>query len=163
MNRARLADGHGSRGATRQARGTLMASQSCLARLPQGGRCAAPALALLGYCPAHAARRTVDRRLLANALQHAVAAPQSYLAALMAHLSDEDLATALGADPHHLWLLRLSAHPRMDHWAEDVTSLAVTLWFDAARLDALLRRLGMDDGASRSLPGNGRGGPTALS
>jgi hypothetical protein len=120
-----------------------VAYQRCFARFPDGGRCHAPVTRGRRYCADHAADRKVDRTLLAGGLRRAIAAPDCYLAAALAELLDDDVAAALGIDPHQVWRLRLSAPPCSGHWQRDLQQLAELVDADVDRLEALLCEHGL--------------------
>jgi hypothetical protein len=80
---------------------------------------------------------------LAGMIRQAMLEPTRYLAAALAEIPDEELGAVIGAHPRRVWRLRLCWYPRVQHWAEDITRMARLIDADAARLDALLRRLGV--------------------
>jgi hypothetical protein len=82
-----------------------------------------------------------DRR--AHFLRRAMLNPERYLAAALAELPDEELGAVIRAHPRRTWRLRLCRYPRVEHWAEDIAWMARLIDADAARLDALLGRLGV--------------------
>ena len=114
----------------------------CIVNRADGRACTAQGAVfdpLLGglVCYAHAPAAV----MLRHALRRAIGRPETYLAAALAELTDEWLAAELGCPEERVWRLRMCGYPRADRWAQDVASMATVLNADAARLDALLRRL----------------------
>jgi hypothetical protein len=120
-----------------------MTGSRCLALLTDGSVCLAPSVSGLRYCREHVSLRGIDRARLGQALRQAMRRPDHYLAALIAEIPDEDLASELSADPNQVWQLRLCGYPRAERWAEDLGQMAALVDASADRLDALLRRLGV--------------------
>ena len=65
--------------------------------------------------------------LRSAALRCAMLRPDTYLAALLAELPDEDLADAVGADVRLVWRLRLAVWPRQHRREQDITALATAI------------------------------------
>jgi hypothetical protein len=84
-----------------------------------------------------------DPALRAQAIRRAMRQPDSYLAAALAEWTDEALAAELGADPRHMWQLRLARYPRGERGALTIEAYAALLDTDVARLTAVLQRLGV--------------------
>jgi hypothetical protein len=80
-------------------------------------------------------------RIHAPTIRRAMTRPETFLAAALAELPDEDLADEVGADPARVWRLRLCSWPRRHAWDVDVQRMAAAIAGDAGRLDALLQRL----------------------
>jgi hypothetical protein len=69
--------------------------------------------------------------------------PERFLAAALAELPDEVLASRIGAPTSQVYRLRLMGWPRADRWDHDVYQMATAIGADPALLDGLLRsRLG---------------------
>jgi hypothetical protein len=118
----------------------------CLALYPDGSPCLEPALPWLPYCAPHATLHQVDPRLVRRALRRAIARPESYLAAALAEVPDDDLAAVIGADPRRVWLLRLADWPRLEHWAGDLDQLAGLVGADGSLLAVYLQERGITAG-----------------
>ena len=115
----------------------------CIAYRADGRVCDAPGVVVDEQrgglvCYAHAPDATLLRRAVRRAIGH----PDRFLAAALAELPDDWLAAELGCPVGRVWRLRLAGYPRADRWDQDVAALATVLNADAARLGALLRRLG---------------------
>ncbi len=121
----------------------MAVSGKCLALHPDGASCLEPALPWLPYCAPHAVLHPPDARLVQRALRRAMARPELYLAATLAEFPDADLASAIGANPHRVWLLRLADWPRLEHWADDLDQIAAVASADSYLLGVFLQERGI--------------------
>lgn len=113
--------------------------RGCIAGDAAGGSCGRPGIVVDAarggmVCAAHAPQTP----LLRYSIRRAMGYPATFLAAALAELTDEAIASALGCAPGAVWPLRLARWPGPAGGDAEVAHLAATVGCSAARLGALL-------------------------